>query len=543
MPAALPGRSRRLGRRGRCRGCRLLVALASRESERNQYDQDHAPESLHRLSFPGGGTTPLLAQVGCIVSTPGGAANGSLDGRTSLRRVLDPVGSFRSVPAGVLLLGCSPGRVDGRSPRRRSTERQRGRPVDPRAAGAVAPSVRRDFALLVASRVSSRLGDGFLRILAVLLVAAKSNDPMVAGLVLVFRYVSEILINAVSGRSSTGSGSGRRSWRPTSSGRAWLFSSSGPSGRPVLRGVPGPLLPRRLRLHLLQAGRRQGSQGRFPVSEGRGSSRSSTPRTTRATSAGTPSPASWQRRSASRGRPARSGLLLPLVPAGLASPPSGREGHRLREGAKRSWWRASGRGSATRGRAVPSGCCWSGVRWSRSGRDRSPSSRSPTSRASRRAFVLRLLRVGPVGREGRGHPAGDSVPLRPPFSVPPDRPVARRGRRLLLRVQPGQRRRPRLCRGGHGRSRPGLAGGGSRRHPEPLLGGLDPGPGEVDDQLGSRLSGLIAIGVVYGLVTAGHASPGRCSAGWAFFPIIGRSSSSRVSSPRDRGGRRSKGGR
>ena len=61
------------------------------------------------------------------------------------------------------------------------------------------PSVRRDFALLIASRIFSRLGDGFLRILAVLLVAAKSNDPMVAGLVLVFRYVSEILINAVSG--------------------------------------------------------------------------------------------------------------------------------------------------------------------------------------------------------------------------------------------------------------------------------------------------------------------------------------------------------
>jgi MFS family permease len=61
------------------------------------------------------------------------------------------------------------------------------------------PAVRRDFLLLIASRVSSRLGDGFLRILAVLLVAAKSKDPMMAGLVLVFRYVSEILINAVSG--------------------------------------------------------------------------------------------------------------------------------------------------------------------------------------------------------------------------------------------------------------------------------------------------------------------------------------------------------
>jgi MFS transporter, DHA3 family, macrolide efflux protein len=60
-------------------------------------------------------------------------------------------------------------------------------------------AVKRDFLLLIASRVSSRLGDGFLRILAVLLVAAKSKDPMIAGLVLVFRYVSEILINAVSG--------------------------------------------------------------------------------------------------------------------------------------------------------------------------------------------------------------------------------------------------------------------------------------------------------------------------------------------------------
>ncbi len=59
--------------------------------------------------------------------------------------------------------------------------------------------VKRDFLLLIGSRVSSRLGDGFLRILAVLLVAEKSKDPMVAGLVLVFRYISEILINAVSG--------------------------------------------------------------------------------------------------------------------------------------------------------------------------------------------------------------------------------------------------------------------------------------------------------------------------------------------------------
>lgn len=62
--------------------------------------------------------------------------------------------------------------------------------------GAVA---KRDFLLLIASRASSRLGDGFLRILAVLLVAAKTKDPMMAGLVLVFRYVSEILISAISG--------------------------------------------------------------------------------------------------------------------------------------------------------------------------------------------------------------------------------------------------------------------------------------------------------------------------------------------------------
>lgn len=60
-------------------------------------------------------------------------------------------------------------------------------------------AARADFALLIASRVCSRLGDGFLRITAVLLVAAKSKDAMVAGLVLVFRYVCEILINAVSG--------------------------------------------------------------------------------------------------------------------------------------------------------------------------------------------------------------------------------------------------------------------------------------------------------------------------------------------------------
>jgi MFS family permease len=59
--------------------------------------------------------------------------------------------------------------------------------------------VRRDFYLLISSRVFSRIGDGFLRILAVLLVAAKSKDPLIAGLVLVGRYVCEILINAISG--------------------------------------------------------------------------------------------------------------------------------------------------------------------------------------------------------------------------------------------------------------------------------------------------------------------------------------------------------
>jgi MFS family permease len=57
----------------------------------------------------------------------------------------------------------------------------------------------RDLVFLIASRMSSRLGDGFLRILAVLLVASRSKDPMVAGLVLVFRNVAEILISAVSG--------------------------------------------------------------------------------------------------------------------------------------------------------------------------------------------------------------------------------------------------------------------------------------------------------------------------------------------------------
>ena len=63
----------------------------------------------------------------------------------------------------------------------------------------VPADVRRDFYLLIASRVFSRIGDGFLRILAVLLVAAKSQDPLIAGLVLVSRYVCEILINAISG--------------------------------------------------------------------------------------------------------------------------------------------------------------------------------------------------------------------------------------------------------------------------------------------------------------------------------------------------------
>ncbi len=60
-------------------------------------------------------------------------------------------------------------------------------------------TIRKDFILLIASRVFTRIGDGFLRILSVLLVAAKSHDPMIAGLVLVFRYVCEILINAISG--------------------------------------------------------------------------------------------------------------------------------------------------------------------------------------------------------------------------------------------------------------------------------------------------------------------------------------------------------
>jgi len=60
-------------------------------------------------------------------------------------------------------------------------------------------TIRKDFYLLLSSRVLTRIGDGFLRILSVLLVASKSNDPMIAGLVLVFRYVCEILINAISG--------------------------------------------------------------------------------------------------------------------------------------------------------------------------------------------------------------------------------------------------------------------------------------------------------------------------------------------------------
>ena len=60
-------------------------------------------------------------------------------------------------------------------------------------------NIRKDFYLLISSRVFTRIGDGFLRILSVLLVASKSKDPMIAGLVLVFRYVCEILINAISG--------------------------------------------------------------------------------------------------------------------------------------------------------------------------------------------------------------------------------------------------------------------------------------------------------------------------------------------------------
>jgi hypothetical protein len=57
----------------------------------------------------------------------------------------------------------------------------------------------RDFRLLLWSRVCARIGDGFLRILAVLLVVADSEDPLKGALPLVFRYVNQILINAVSG--------------------------------------------------------------------------------------------------------------------------------------------------------------------------------------------------------------------------------------------------------------------------------------------------------------------------------------------------------
>ena len=60
-------------------------------------------------------------------------------------------------------------------------------------------NIRKDYYLLISSRVFTRIGDGFLRILSVLLVASQSKDPMIAGLVLVFRYVCEILINAISG--------------------------------------------------------------------------------------------------------------------------------------------------------------------------------------------------------------------------------------------------------------------------------------------------------------------------------------------------------
>lgn len=58
---------------------------------------------------------------------------------------------------------------------------------------------KKDLLILMASRISTRMGDGFLRILSVLLVAEKTHDPMIAGLVLVFRYLCETLINAVSG--------------------------------------------------------------------------------------------------------------------------------------------------------------------------------------------------------------------------------------------------------------------------------------------------------------------------------------------------------
>ncbi|MEW6185798.1 MAG: MFS transporter [Thermodesulfobacteriota bacterium] len=70
---------------------------------------------------------------------------------------------------------------------------------EPKKAPELGKEVKTDFLLLLASRASTRIGDGFLRIISILLVAAKSKDPMVAGLVLVFRYVCEILINAISG--------------------------------------------------------------------------------------------------------------------------------------------------------------------------------------------------------------------------------------------------------------------------------------------------------------------------------------------------------
>jgi hypothetical protein len=58
---------------------------------------------------------------------------------------------------------------------------------------------RTDFLFLLASRVCARVGDGFLRILAVLLVVADSDDPLKGALPLVFRYVNQILINSISG--------------------------------------------------------------------------------------------------------------------------------------------------------------------------------------------------------------------------------------------------------------------------------------------------------------------------------------------------------
>ncbi len=81
--------------------------------------------------------------------------------------------------------------------------------------------------------------------------------------------------------------------------------AAGRGGAPRLRlpGLPGALVPRRLRLHLLQAGRGQGRQGHLPGRAGHDGALPGRRREPRLpTSAGTPSPASLPPRWARNGR-------------------------------------------------------------------------------------------------------------------------------------------------------------------------------------------------------------------------------------------------